>query len=155
MDRERCQKKGQQPGRCSSIVTHRRIQRGGPDPPFWVPKIHCNCMSTGDKGIAKKQHKFKILAYYVRIPTFSDTDLAQVILYMASTKVILNINSDVHTHTHTHTHTHERTHKPTSCLTMSPREKIVSPLSHCSQIFRVDAVAVQGMARMLGVIYTL
>ena len=126
MDRERCQKKGQQPGWCSSIVTHRRIQRGGPggpDPPFWVPKIHCNCMSTGDKGIAKKQHKFKILAYYVRIPTFSDTDLAQVILYMASTKVILNINSDVHTHTHTHTPT------PTN--------------------------AVQGMARMLGVIYTL
>ena len=52
-------------------TSHRRIQGGGPggpDPPFVsTKKIHCNCMSTGDKGIAKKQQMVKIVAYYVQI----------------------------------------------------------------------------------------
>ena len=63
----------------SKIATvHRRIQGGpvgleggpvGPGIPFFEhpKKIHCNCMLKGDKGIAKKQHKVKIVAYYIRI----------------------------------------------------------------------------------------
>ena len=74
-------------------AVHRRIQRRSrrSGPPFFeYKKIHCNCMSTEDKGIAKKLHKVKIFTYYdVRSlyfsssPTFTDTDLAQAI-YMAS-----------------------------------------------------------------------
>ena len=32
-------------------------QRGVRTPFFEYHKIHCNCMSTGDKGIAKKRQK--------------------------------------------------------------------------------------------------
>ncbi|KAI0226133.1 hypothetical protein LSAT2_023166 [Lamellibrachia satsuma] len=94
-------------------------------------------MSTGDKGIAKKQQKFKILAYYVRIPTFSDTDLAQAILYLASS-VSPKFEHDI-----------ERQHGSNV-----PKKVYTGVVWVCiqfpCQIFRVGAVAVQGMARMLG-----
>ena len=50
-----------------SMCIHRRIQRGGVQGVrpllFEYQKIHCNCNC---KGIAKKQHKLKLVAYYVQ-----------------------------------------------------------------------------------------
>ena len=65
--------------------------------------------------------------FFSSSPTFSNTDLAQAIymVFRGSPKLclVLSVTSFIDS-LHTHTARNEYTHTPTSCLTMSPRERM-------------------------------